>query len=379
VTDYTIASPNGNTWSIQSAAASKDGRFHDLAFLQQGAGGANILTKSRPGVLGSPPWLSNTQVPGAGQVFISTGLGWSVTPFAAVVERSSLVGSYVVVSTAVGFGTLSTADPSQTTVYRLDVQVLDGALGDNGGTSLTTVKVTRGTPGAGTPTAPTNSVPLGIWTVPANITSLSAGMWTGARKSAGFVGSVRMLLEGDSLADAGFMSGEMRDTSAIVTAPTPGTIDRWNAAASVWQRVLDLSGAAVAQNFFPGAMGSSTSASYVVPANTAGCAFTAPSSGIVEVEWGADLRSSASNSSALLSPQVRAGGSVGVGTVFLAASDNQSVSTNSQTNNTTCSMSVFVTGLTPGATYNVQLLWKATNTGTVAGGNPRVLVSPQAA
>lgn len=232
--DYTIASPNGGTWTIQSANTARVGRFHDLAFLAQGAAGTSSFTKSRGGFLPSPAWQAGTQIPGGGQVFTSTGLAWSITPFGATVERSSLVGPYVVVSTAVGFGSLTTPDGSQTTVYRLDLQVLDGALGDNGGTSLTSIKVTRGTPGAGVPVAPSNSIPLGWWTVPANTENLTQGMWTDARKSSAMAGGLRALYPGDLLADAGFMLAEMRDNNS--------TQDRWNAATATWETVAPLPG-----------------------------------------------------------------------------------------------------------------------------------------
>lgn len=376
MTDYTIASPNGGAWSINNTNTSKDGRFVQLAGLLEGASGSgNVFTRARAGILPGPPGATATQISGGGLVAPVSGLTFSIQPFAAVVERGG-VGPYLVESTAVGSAAVGTADPSQTRVDRVDVRVLDGALGDNGGVSLIAVKVTAGTPGAGLPSAPTNSIPLGAWNVSAGATTLTSGMWVPSRKSAGIRGGVRLLMEGDLLTDPGFMSGELRDTTAVAAV---ATIDRWNSVTSTWQRIVDLSGAAVAQNAFPGAMGSSGSVTYVVPANTAGVAFKAPASGIVEVEWSADLRSSALNVSAILSPQVFTGATVGSGGVFQAANDNQSVSTNSQTNNTSVGSSVFVTGLTPGSSYNVQLFWRATNSGTAAGSNARVLVSPQAA
>lgn len=239
--DYTITSSNGGTWTIQSTNTAKVGRGHDLALLAQGASGPNnVFTKARSGFLPSPQWQDGVITQGGGQVFSASGLNFSITPFAAIVDRSSLVYPYLVISTAVGSASLTTADPSQTTIYRVDLQVLDGILGDNGGTDLTSIKVTRGTPGAGTPTAPSNSTPVGIWTVPANTTQLTSGMWTDTRRSSALAGAVRMLQQGDALADAGFMVGELRDTGSIQSGGS--TIDRWNAATAAWELLIPLPG-----------------------------------------------------------------------------------------------------------------------------------------
>ncbi|HEX3778443.1 MAG TPA: hypothetical protein VHX38_02165 [Pseudonocardiaceae bacterium] len=243
MTDYTIASPNGGTWSIQSSNTAKTGRYHDLMFVQEGAAGSgNVFSKARTGILVGAPGTSGSQLPGAGMVTATSGLGWAVQPFCAVVERSSLVGPYFVQSTAVGNGALATSDPSQIRVDRLDVQVLDGALGDNGGTSKTSVKVTQGTPGAGVPTAPAGTTPLGWWTIPANAATLFAATWTPARKSTALRGAIRLLLEGDALSDPGFDSGEWRDTGLFSPAQGGGTLDRWNAASGAWELETPLAG-----------------------------------------------------------------------------------------------------------------------------------------
>lgn len=244
--DFTIAPPNGGTWSIQSTNSAKVGRYHDLMFAQEGAAGVagNVFSRARTGILSGPPANSGTEIPGAGVVVAGTGMNWQVLPFCAIIERSSLVGPYFVQSTATGTGSLATADPSQTRVDRLDVQVFDGALGDNGGTSLTRVHVTQGTPGAGVPAAPAGSTPLGWWTLPAGVSSLTAPgvTWTDGRKSTALRGAVRFLLPGDSLADPGFGSGELRDSSALVTSSAGGSLDRWNATTATWETVNPLPG-----------------------------------------------------------------------------------------------------------------------------------------
>lgn len=234
MTDYTIASPNGGTWTIQSTNNPSVGRYHDLAFLMEGAAGAgNVFKQCRPGILPGPPVAAASKIPGAFVVAAASGLNWTAQPGSAVVERSTLSGTYGVQSTAIGTGAVGTADPSLTRVDRLDVRVLDGALGDNGGVSNTSIKVTAGTPGSGIAAAPTNSIPLGSWSIPAGCTSLAAtGVWTPGRKSAGIRGSTRVLLEADSPSDPGFDAGEWRDTSVIATQ---GTLDWWDAANSAWR------------------------------------------------------------------------------------------------------------------------------------------------
>lgn len=234
MTDYAIASPNGGTWTIQSANSATVGRYHDLGFLMEGASGVgNVFKQCRPGVLVGPPVAASSNVPGAFAVAAATGLNFTVQPGPAVVERSTLVGTYGVESTAIGTGAVGTADPSQTRVDRLDIRVLDGALGDNGGVSLTAVKVTAGTPGAGLPAAPTNSIPLGSWSIPAGTTSLAAtATWSPGRKSAAVRGSTRVLLEADALSDPGFMVGEKR----LRFHSTYGWLeDIWDAGTSTWR------------------------------------------------------------------------------------------------------------------------------------------------
>lgn len=233
MTDYTITSPNGGTWTIQSTNSASVGRYHDLGFLMEGASGAaNVFKQCRAGILSGPPVAASSNIPGAFAVAPTGGLNWSVQPGAAVVERGTLSGTYGVQSTAVGTGAVGTADPSLTRVDRLDLQTLDGALGDNGGVSKTSVKVTAGTPGSGIAGAPTNSDQVGFWTIPATTTTLTAGMWTDTRKSAAVRGSTRILLPGDALSDPGFNVGERR----MRFHSTYGWMeDFWDAANAVWR------------------------------------------------------------------------------------------------------------------------------------------------
>lgn len=143
-----------------------------------------------------------------------------------------------------------------------------------------------------------------------------------------------------------------------------------------------LGGAAQRYNAQHGALTGTTSTAYVdalVSGAGAATTFISPPSGIVGIDFGADGRSSATNLSAVFSPQVRQGATIGSGTVQLASNDTQSCGTNSQTNNMTVVGFHELTGLTPGATYNVVLQWKVSNTGSANGGNPRVRITPRLA
>lgn len=106
--------------------------------------------------------------------------------------------------------------------------------------------------------------------------------------------------------------------------------------------------------------------STLTPATICGTAFTAPASGAVLLLWAVETSSSGANF-ALSSVAVYTGSSVGSGTSVLAASDDRMVR-----NNLTASLRMGVhhvlTGLTPGATYNVAMEHRVegASTGTFA-------------
>lgn len=236
MTDYTITSPNGGTWTDQLANTATIGRYHDLGFLAEGAAGAaNVFKQARPGILSGPPVAASSNIPGAFAVAPTSGLNFSIQPGAALLERNTLSGVYPVHSTAIGTGAVGTADPSQTRIDLVTLDHFDGALGDNSSTTLTRVHVKPGTPGGGVPTADVTAgarTILGWWTIPALTTTLTTGMWTDARKSAAIRGATRVLLPGDLIADPGFMVGERR----MRFHSTYGWMeDFWDAANAVWR------------------------------------------------------------------------------------------------------------------------------------------------
>lgn len=234
--NFTITNANGGTSSIQNTNTSTVYRYQNLSILDEGATGASQLTTSRPGVLTAGSLTA--EMPNALAVSASgSGLVANVAAGAAVVERTTPAGPYTVQLRAVGSVTLTAAHATLNRVDRIDLQVFDGALGDNGGVSLTRLLVTDGTASASpvAAAAPSNSIPLATVLLPAATTLLTSGMITDVRKSAGVRGGVRMLLPGDALTDVGYMSGELRDTSAKVGVSGIRTLDRWNANSAVWQ------------------------------------------------------------------------------------------------------------------------------------------------
>lgn len=385
LTNYVIGTTAhpGGTWTIEDTDTATVGRYRELAFLMEGATGASQLTQARPGVLTAGTLDNTTNTPNAlALTTASSGLDLNIARGAAVVERDTKDGSYTVVSYSPGKVTLGTADATNYRVDRIDLQVLDGAVGDNSGTSQTAFVVTPGTPAsmslAVAAAAPINSIPIGTVKMPPLTTTITGTMVADTRKSTALRGSIRVLLPGDSLADPGFHVGEMRNT--IVVSNTP-TIDWWSTTGSAWVRMFELSPPGEKYNAPSGGITGITSTSYVdavpVSGGVCGVTFVAPASGIVGIDWGASLRSSALTLQAVMSPQVRAGGTLGSGSVVMASADTQSVKSNAQTTTTTVSGFHELTGLTAGSTYNVVLQWKVSSAGSGNGDSPRVRVTPR--
>ncbi len=95
----------------------------------------------------------------------------------------------------------------------------------------------------------------------------------------------------------------------------------------------------------------------------AGVAFIAPASGSVIVYNTALVENNTTTGRSHCSFRIGTGGTIDGGTVFLAAADANSIAMQSgdATDDASLSKPVLVTGLTPGATYNVQQHMKATS------------------
>ncbi|WFE45298.1 hypothetical protein [Verrucosispora sp. WMMD1129] len=123
-----------------------------------------------------------------------------------------------------------------------------------------------------------------------------------------------------------------------------------------------------------------TSTTFVAGASI-GTTFVAPLSGAVLITFGSLVRITADgNETAYVGAQLRSGGTVGSGTVLVAASDNDTIrcrkfsTTVSSVQEIQAAWTMRVSGLTPGSTYNVQLMHRVTGgTGTIS--NRRIAVT----
>jgi len=97
-----------------------------------------------------------------------------------------------------------------------------------------------------------------------------------------------------------------------------------------------------------------------------GVAFIGPATGRVFIWWVAQLDNGTAASKTIICPHVRNGSTVGSGTDVLAAADANSLF-NQGTDERRSGAPLLVTGLTPGAAYNVRLEHKVTaaTTGTI--------------
>lgn len=130
------------------------------------------------------------------------------------------------------------------------------------------------------------------------------------------------------------------------------------------------------------ASGSTTSTSYTATlsgSTTPQKAFVAPPSGKVLIHWSCYMTHSIASGFAHMSFEVRNGASLGAGTVFLAASDTNSVMTrvsDAGNDDVQFGSTKLVTGLTPGNSYNIQGLYKIVVAGTGTYINRRIIVQP---
>lgn len=106
---------------------------------------------------------------------------------------------------------------------------------------------------------------------------------------------------------------------------------------------------------------------------TCGVVFTAPTTGRVRIEYGANVSNSGS-ASTNVAPAVREGATIGSGFLVRAADLADAVRSVGSTD-TSQSRSILVEGLTPGSQYNVRLEHRV-NAGTGSYQWRNVIVSP---
>lgn len=126
--------------------------------------------------------------------------------------------------------------------------------------------------------------------------------------------------------------------------------------------------------------GNTTSTSYTNSLTTTtfrGIAFTAPATGMVLVSGASSGRNSAGNF-AFLEFEVRAGSTIGSGTLIRASDDNSSSSFQSDSTNQQGPLTIpatLVSGLTPGQVYHASLTYRA-NAGTATYNRRKITVTP---
>lgn len=107
-----------------------------------------------------------------------------------------------------------------------------------------------------------------------------------------------------------------------------------------------------------------------------GVAFIAPTSGKVLIIWTAGMSNGSPPNISQISPQVRTGSTVNSGTIILAADAARSTLTTTSSRH---AGNYVLTGLTPGANYNVTMLHRSFTTGTSSFDNRELTVIPQIA
>lgn len=109
-----------------------------------------------------------------------------------------------------------------------------------------------------------------------------------------------------------------------------------------------------------------TSATYVALSGDPGIAFVAPVSGQIWVDISAAAVPEGAGTTSRAAFQVRTGGSIGSGTIVYTVDDGDSIA-NASFANWEAGRRALVTGLTPGTTYNVQMLYRRDGATALAG------------
>ncbi|HEX5404795.1 MAG TPA: hypothetical protein VFX16_21110 [Pseudonocardiaceae bacterium] len=108
-----------------------------------------------------------------------------------------------------------------------------------------------------------------------------------------------------------------------------------------------------------------------------GAAFVAPASGVVRIDWGLNIRANTASTTISVATSVSTGATVGSGTSFSAASDNEAINVAGTSLVIPTSRFRLVTGLTAGDTYNAWIVWKNNSSGTADANHPFIGVTPQ--
>jgi hypothetical protein len=167
-------------------------------------------------------------------------------------------------------------------------------------------------------------------------------------------------------AGSGGTSGTKLNTTlnALDTAITAETSARTSADNALDARLDAIEAKATVSNV-QNTAGTTTSTSYTATltgGTTCSLTFVAPPSGSVMIHNTCETKNNTNPELSLCTFEVRAGSTVGSGTVVIAASDDEAVFS---TDDVRFGAARLLTGLTPGSTYNIRQLFRVTaSTGT---------------
>jgi hypothetical protein len=123
-------------------------------------------------------------------------------------------------------------------------------------------------------------------------------------------------------------------------------------------------------NNFP----TTTSATYVAIGTVCGTSFVAPASGIVMIDWASEVQTATDVTVAGSTIEVRAGATVGSGTVVLAAADTNGIARGDNLGAGTPAFWYRLPGLTPASAYNTQIMFRSNGTATLTAGRRSIRV-----
>jgi hypothetical protein len=132
----------------------------------------------------------------------------------------------------------------------------------------------------------------------------------------------------------------------------------------------------VAQSASASAAVSTASATYVALAGDPGVAFVAPSTGRIIVSWGCTFDGNAAAVFGMAAVQIRSGSTIGSGTIFAAASDNDAIGYEGS-NAAQFGRTIMFSGLSAAQNYNAQVLYKLfSGAGTAFFARRNIVVRP---
>ena len=365
-------------WFVDKAVSPREARAALAAMAGLSATGMLPEGGVLPGQGGNALLVTATTPSPSMAVTVAVGACW--------MPRAGEYG-YLGTLAAAGNVDIGTANATNPRIDTVVARVRDVDLGDasNGVWSKGFgIEVVPGTPSA-SPVAPDLSaipscIPLSDVRVDANVTSIASAKITDRRYWTRAAGGIRYSANGSQRpgGDVGAMPWDARVT-------TTGSLQLWNASTSTW---VDLPGAKVAQGASvqstltdSGTVSSATYTDTRAGAAICGLTFVAPASGKVKIDWSAQMVTDTPASHfELCSWEMRLGSTIGSGTLVIGATDDWAFGTTATAttdNRYRGHDSYLQTGLTPGTTYNLRLMYRCRSSTTMTVSKPRLLVTPQ--